>query len=64
MYDGWGGSQLRSIMNESGATEIVMPYKQIKGHKIQQKTDYAAGLCYASATGETNPNFGEQIMPL
>ena len=34
MYDGWGGWQLRSIMSESGAAEIVIPYTKIKGHKI------------------------------
>ena len=64
MYDGSDGCQLLSIIINSGAAEIVIPYKQIQGYKILETADSAAGICYASATGDPIPNLGEQVLPL
>ena len=65
MYNGSDGWQLLSIIVDSGATETVIPYKQIKGHNVQETKDSAAGLCFASATGNPiPPNLGEQVPPV
>ena len=53
-----------SIIIDSGAAETVIPHKLIKGYKIQETPESKAGLCYASATGNPIPNFGEQVLPL
>ena len=55
------GWQLLSIINDSGAAEMVIPHKLIKVYKIQETAESKAGLCYASATGDPIPNLGEQV---
>ena len=52
-----------SIIIDSGAAETVIPYKQIKGYKIQETEDFTEGRCYTSATGDPIPNMGEQVWP-
>ena len=59
-----GGWQLLSIIIDSGAAETVIPYKQIKGYKVQETEDSKEGRCYTSATGDPIPNMGEQVLPL
>ena len=59
--EGW---QILSIAIDSGAAETVIPFKQIKNHKIYETEASRAGLAYSSATGDPIPNLGEQVIPL
>ncbi len=59
-----GGWQLMSMAVDSGAAETVIPHNLVTQYPIWATKESAAGLCYASATGQPIPNLGEQKLPL
>ena len=62
--DRTGEWQKLELTVDSGAAETVIPHDMIIDHEIKETEMSAAGVCYASATGQPIPNLGEQRLPL
>ena len=56
--------QKLSLAVDSGAAETVVPHMEVPSHPLRETEASRSGMSYASATGDPNPNLGEQVLPL